>query len=1009
MTPSIKQAQQLAVLQAPLEIQATALLAQFSNTRSASDRAVNVVLGISRAASQHHQPLALLPEMETLLRLDQGLPEALRIPRIPGLEPPAAAADAPEATAATGKSTRLVRRTLEAMTPWLQSTEAFASAAKRADNRCSWGSAAPQITIRSCLPDLPASGALWRGRLSKRTDLIKPFDGSATEETIEITAEGRNGPQGQGLRRYSHFLVESLAGPGLLQLVEDSGLIELSGNARGSMLRIRKRVTVLLPEDFNNDFGPAIELGFSTLLWQWAMGFVNLGEAHDQASGHQNTPIQAPHLPSETKAIPPPTKQGAPVRVAVLGAGPAGLACAWLLSKPTWGSKPAWTPPAADPSLEVSVTLVDKACRPGGKAASGRRQVAQAFGIEEHGLHVLMGCYSNLLAMLQTLGATAALSNLFVTQVPRQGNTANGPADTLPVALQAWAQPASPAERLVDWMRLPGFLDNVDWTALGMPGLIMFDWLDEMRLWDTKRLDTSTQAVLNLAYAVPAPRPLLRTALRLWETVDALAAHGGGPGANGQVAHLAVRVGLKQLALAELVQGAERQFMGRHPAWEGGLRSRGNVAELARLLRLLARSALPANAASAEVRLVGELVELATTIAAALDDGGQFPDWAIPNPPRLADTGRYPAWASALQALDCHTLAQWLTDQGAPPGFANNSGVLAALTAGLFTTPEQIGAGTFIHGLVRLLLTYQDAPYKRLQGGTGEAVISPIYQALLDKGVAVQLGTEVRGVERDASGVVRTAKLRKIADCAIPGDFAPQLPGSTTPGWPAQPTCTALNPPQDDDLAAEVFVLAIPPFGGTITGLHPDLEQDLLRINHVATIGLQFWATQAPKFPAAIVAGLAGPLRCSAAMDHLQGGEGPAYTQPPVYWCGEVDDDVARRWQADPSEANNWLRQNAGQFVGGAPAHPPFLSVNLVGSARYVLSDVQTQAARRDVFHADAPNLWLAGDWTRSAFGCGSIEAAVTSGLEAARQILEKLGCDVQFPIVGALSPKEPA
>lgn len=34
---------------------------------------------------------------------------------------------------------------------------------------------------------------------------------------------------------------------------------------------------------------------------------------------------------------------------------------------------------------------------------------------------------------------------------------------------------------------------------------------------------------------------------------------------------------------------------------------------------------------------------------------------------------------------------------------------------------------------------------------------------------------------------------------------------------------------------------------------------------------------------------------------------------------------------------------------------------------------------------------------------CGSIEGAVTSGLEAASDILRQLGCTVHFPIVGAI------
>lgn len=1009
MSESIKHARQLAALQAPAEVQWLALLTQSSTPDPVLAKAANTVLGISRAASRHGQPLALLPEIETLLRLDQGLPAALQIPPIPGLGPPAAAAG--ETPTGTSPSAT-VRRTLEAMTPWLQSPEAFASAALRADDRCHWGRAAPQITLQCCKPDLPANGALWRGRLRKRTDLLKPFDGMATEETIEITAEGHNGPQGQGWRRYSHFLVDCFAGPKLLHLVDDSGLIELSGNAHGSMLRIRKRVTVLLPLDLNDQFGAAIALGFTTLLWQWAMGFLNLGELDGPVPlpGHL-PPHNKPAVPAEEKDIPRPSDPDDPVHVAVLGAGPAGLACAWLLSNPSCNGDPAWQPPH-NRALRLKLTLVDKACRPGGKAASGRRVGHDGFGIEEHGLHVLMGCYSNLLAVLAAQGATGALRNLFVTQVPAHGHSANGPADTLPIPLQAWARPGSPTPTLAAWLyERAGFLKLVDWHALGLPALQGFHWLADVGLYERKIFDPLTQTVVQLAFAQPAPRPLLRTAVRLWQTVAALAPQDAAPGDRRLLQNLALQVSLKHLALAELVQGAEWQFMRQRARWDGQLRSRGGLADLARLLRVLARDALPANAASAEVRLAGELVELATTITAALDDAGLFPQWAINSPQAFPGSNSYPGWASALQAFDSSTLAQWLTAYGAPAGFAMRSGVLAAVTAGLFTTPDQIAAGTFIHGLVRLLLTYDDAPYKRLMGGTGEAVIAPIYQALLDKGVAVRLGTEVRGVQLGASGQVISASLHTVADAPVPGDFGLQLPGGT-PGWPARPTCTAPTPPLDDELSAHAFVLAIPPFAGPITGLPAALLQDLRCINSVATIGLQSWAEQAPKFPLAMVVGLAGPLRCAAAMDHLQGDEGPAYTQAPVYWCGEVDDAVAARWQADNTERDHWLRQNAGQFVLGQitqMAHAPHLSVNRCGSARYVLSDLQTQKARRDVGHANAPNLWLAGDWTRSAFGCGSIEAAVTSGLQAAQQILSQLGCTVNFKIVGAIAAKDPA
>ena len=68
-----------------------------------------------------------------------------------------------------------------------------------------------------------------------------------------------------------------------------------------------------------------------------------------------------------------------------------------------------------------------------------------------------------------------------------------------------------------------------------------------------------------------------------------------------------------------------------------------------------------------------------------------------------------------------------------------------------------------------------------------------------------------------------------------------------------------------------------------------------------------------------------------------------------------------------------------------------------------------TQQARRYVYDTGLSNLWLAGDWTRSALSCGSIEAAVTSGLEAANHILETLGCVVDgFRIIGPVVEQKP-
>ena len=137
-------------------------------------------------------------------------------------------------------------------------------------------------------------------------------------------------------------------------------------------------------------------------------------------------------------------------------------------------------------------------------------------------------------------------------------------------------------------------------------------------------------------------------------------------------------------------------------------------------------------------------------------------------------------------------------------------------------------------------------------------------------------------------------------------------------------------------------------------------------------------------------------------MDHLQDDEGFGVPHAPVYYCGDVDDDVAESWRADlDSRAAEWLADHAAKFQDGATVPAPYPRVNLVGSERYVAANCATQAARPDIFRTGVPNLWLAGDWTRSSFACGSIEAAVTSGLEAARHLLWTLRCTVHFPIVG--------
>ncbi|HEY6464048.1 MAG TPA: FAD-dependent oxidoreductase, partial [Polyangiaceae bacterium] len=72
------------------------------------------------------------------------------------------------------------------------------------------------------------------------------------------------------------------------------------------------------------------------------------------------------------------------VRVAILGGGMGGVAAAWALVHD------------APPGVTYDVTIYEASWRLGGKCASGRN-TGQGNRIEEHGIHILMGFYSQVL------------------------------------------------------------------------------------------------------------------------------------------------------------------------------------------------------------------------------------------------------------------------------------------------------------------------------------------------------------------------------------------------------------------------------------------------------------------------------------------------------------------------------------------------------------------------------------------------------------------------------------
>ena len=93
-------------------------------------------------------------------------------------------------------------------------------------------------------------------------------------------------------------------------------------------------------------------------------------------------------------------------RVAILGAGMAGLAAAWRLSEPGWQD-----------DLE-SITVYQRGWRLGGKGASSRGPNGR---IEEHGLHLWLGYYENSFRLLRECYAELDRPVRPVTSRPASG------------------------------------------------------------------------------------------------------------------------------------------------------------------------------------------------------------------------------------------------------------------------------------------------------------------------------------------------------------------------------------------------------------------------------------------------------------------------------------------------------------------------------------------------------------------------------------------------------------
>ena len=361
-----------------------------------------------------------------------------------------------------------------------------------------------------------------------------------------------------------------------------------------------------------------------------------------------------------------------------------------------------------------------------------------------------------------------------------------------------------------------------------------------------------------------------------------------------------------------------------------------------------------------------------------------------------------------------------------------------------------IGAGTYLCGTLRLVLTYREAIFLKMNGGMGDTMFTPYYKALTARGVKFRFFHDVRALRLDgqARGVERIELDRQATPT---GSYDPFVRVRGLDCWPSEPLWDQLE--EREDLLQErpnlesawsgwrgrdvtlqrgvdfdEVVLGIP------IGAFPDIAADLIeaspmwhrmvhRVKTVGTQAMQIWhRPQEIGWPHGntILTAFADNMNTWADMTHLAAHEDWPDSDRPgriSYFCGPTPDPdhmpdgpapgfpatLARGVQ---SAARTWIGNNGAHLfpsvMEGRRLDPAqlvaagddpdawqaqYFRKNIEPSERYVMSVPGSSAARLRADRSGFDNLWLAGDWTWTAINAGCVEAATMAGMRAAAGI----------------------
>ena len=361
-----------------------------------------------------------------------------------------------------------------------------------------------------------------------------------------------------------------------------------------------------------------------------------------------------------------------------------------------------------------------------------------------------------------------------------------------------------------------------------------------------------------------------------------------------------------------------------------------------------------------------------------------------------------------------------------------------------------LSAGAGLRGVMRLILGYRGDIFWKMRHGMGDAVFEPLYTLLKRRGVKFEFFTRVTQLELSAdNSQIDAIHFDKQVDLLV-GDYDPLVEYKGTKAWPSKPRfeqilggkaleqdwgynnletpssswppVKGVSPLQREidfhEVVLGISVGALKAICEPLSKRLPDWKRMLDEVATVPTLSCQLWFNKTmpqlgwspPKSP--VVTNYEQRFNTIADMSFLLPDEGTPGrgARAIAYFCGPLDAALvppsATQQQADllvEQCAADWMRDHLSvimsrarpatlvDFSGGTadPFSTQFFRANFTPSEQYVLSLPGTAVHRLHAADSKVNNLFLAGDWTRNGLNAGCVEAAVISGVQAARAILK--------------------